>query len=170
MRLIQYRSNTEERDHAALHGRHRQWAARRYRGQRMWRHLQHSCAEPRAGRPEEAGISEDQPDRPHPDANRSGRSGRETADALPVLGDPNLSRREDRQIAGAQPARAGAHVPMGCGRRQRHGADRAEHLFPRQPHAREGAGLGDQVLRGAARHAVSRRRSATRALALFDGQ
>src|SRR5207237_1280970 len=46
----------------------------------MRRHLQHSCAEPRAGRPEEAGISEDQPDRPHPDANRSGRSGREAAD------------------------------------------------------------------------------------------
>src|SRR5437763_8287828 len=59
---------------------------------------------------------------------------------------------------------------MGRGGRQRHGADRAEHLLPREPHAGESAGFGDQVLRGAARRPIPCRRRAARAHSLSDRQ
>jgi glutathione S-transferase len=49
-------------------------------------------------------------------------------------------------------------LPMARRSSQRHGPDRAEHLFPRQPDAGEGAGIGNQVLRGPARHPIPRRR------------
>src|SRR6202011_4596907 len=91
-----------------------------------------------------------------------------TADADPVLGDPDLSRREDRQIAGEYPVGAGADLSMDDRGRQRHGADRAEHLLSRQPHAGEGAGLGDQILRGPARRPIPRRGPAACRVALSD--
>ena len=147
----------------ALHRRHRQRAAGRDRGQRMRRRLHDPCAQSRPGRSEKAGLPEAQPDRPHPDADRPRGTRRQADHGHPVLGDPDVSVREDREIPAPGPGGAGPRLPVDGRRGRRLRVGQSDDLLPRRPHAGKGAGFGGQVLRGPLRQPVALRRRAARA-------
>ena len=96
------------------------------RGQRMRCPVHDARSQPGAGRSEEARLSEDKPDRPHPDPDRSRRPRRLSADPDPVLGHPLLPGRKDRPADPERSSGARPDLPMAWRSSERHGADRAE--------------------------------------------